>query len=398
MSLQAKQGYVVPDSTAQVARAILPEGSPVMRMFDELHMIVTDHDFADLFPARGQPAEAPVRLALATLGQFMEGLTDRQAAHAVRTRIDWKSLLCLELSDTGLDPTVLSEFRSRLLEHGAEQRRFDAVLTRAKTRGVLKAGARPRSDSTPVLGAMRAIDQARQAWPRRCVMRSTSWPLAGEWLLAHTTPEWVDRYALRSSEFHLPRSAADRQAWAARTGTDAMGLLEALVAQDKTKVARRLPAVQTPRQVWVQNFLVDNPTDGPPCVLWRTNDNAPPAKRYIGSPCDTDARYAKKGSAVWHDCNLHLTQTCDEATPNLITPVQTTPAAVTDDCGDRHCPCGAGRARAAAIDPHRPHRPQRLCQCQAAGRCPSALRRGSRWPDAGRPPLAGQEWAGLCGT
>ena len=97
-----------------------------MRMFDELHMIVTDNDFADLFRARGWPAEAPVRLALATLLQVMEGLTDRQAAHAVRTRMDWKSLLCLELNDTGFDHPMLSESRSRLLEHGAEQRLFDA--------------------------------------------------------------------------------------------------------------------------------------------------------------------------------------------------------------------------------------------------------------------------------
>lgn len=269
MSLQAKQSYVVPDSTARVARAILSEGSPVMRMFDELHTIVTDHDFADLFPARGQPAEAPVRLALATLLQFMEGLTDRQAAHAVRTRSDWKYLLCRELSDTGFDHTVLSEFRSRLLEHGAEQRRIDAVLTLAKTRGVLKAGGRQRSDSTPVLGAMRTMTRLE------CVAETLRHALdelatlAGEWLLAHTTPEWVNRYGLRSSEFHLPRSAADRQAWAVRTGTDGMGLLEALVAEDKTLVLRRLPAVQTLRQVWVQNFRVDNPTDGPPCGTGR---------------------------------------------------------------------------------------------------------------------------------
>ena len=162
MSLQAKQGYVVPNSTAQVARAILPEGSPVMRRFDELHMIVTDHDCADLFPARGQPAEAPVRLALATLLQFMEGLTDRQAAHAVRTRIDWRYLLCLELSDTGCDHTVLSEFRSRLLEHGAEQRRIDAVLMLAKTRGVLKAGGRQRSALHSCAGHHAGDDPARR--------------------------------------------------------------------------------------------------------------------------------------------------------------------------------------------------------------------------------------------
>ena len=113
MSLDVTRTYVVPDQTAQVARAIFPDGNPVMRLSDDLHRVVEDHDFADLFPARGRPAEAPVRLALATLLQFMEGLTDRQAADAVRTRIDWKYLLCLELADAGFDHTVLSEFRTR---------------------------------------------------------------------------------------------------------------------------------------------------------------------------------------------------------------------------------------------------------------------------------------------
>ncbi len=95
MSLDAKRTYSVPDQTALVARAIFPDANPVMRLYDDLHMVVEDRDFADLFPTRGQPAEAPVRLALATLLQFMEGLTDRQTADAVRTRIDWKYLLCL---------------------------------------------------------------------------------------------------------------------------------------------------------------------------------------------------------------------------------------------------------------------------------------------------------------
>lgn len=82
MSLHVRRTYVVPDQTAQVARAIFPDGNPVMRRYDDLHRVMEDHDFAGLFPVRGRPAEAPVRLALATLLQFMEGLTDRQAADA----------------------------------------------------------------------------------------------------------------------------------------------------------------------------------------------------------------------------------------------------------------------------------------------------------------------------
>jgi hypothetical protein len=98
-----------------------------------------------------------VTASLVTLLQFWEGLTDRQAADAVRTRIDWKYLLCLELTDIGFNHTVLSEFRTRLLDHGAVYRLFDAILTISQTRNLLKAGGRQRSDSTHILGAMRAI-------------------------------------------------------------------------------------------------------------------------------------------------------------------------------------------------------------------------------------------------
>ncbi len=157
MSLHVQDEYQVPVETANVARAIFPDGNPVMHMYDELGMLLHDADFADLFPSQGQPAASPVRLALVTRLQFWEGLTDRQAADAVRTRLDWKYLLCLELTDRGFDHTVLSEFRTRLLLHGAERRVFDAILTLAQTRGFLKAGHHQRSDSTHILGAMRAM-------------------------------------------------------------------------------------------------------------------------------------------------------------------------------------------------------------------------------------------------
>lgn len=106
-----EQPYTIPEDTARVARAIFPTGNLVMRIADELHRIFRDRDFADLFPTRGQPAEAPGRLALVTLLQFMEALTDRQAADAVRTRLDWKYLLALDLTDVGI-PMWASTTRS----------------------------------------------------------------------------------------------------------------------------------------------------------------------------------------------------------------------------------------------------------------------------------------------
>jgi transposase len=100
-----------------------------------LRTIYTDEAFADLFPTHGQPAFAPWRLALVTVFQFMEGLTDRQAADAVRDRLAWKYALSLEVTDPGFDHSVLSEFRSRLVRGHAEQRLLDLLLERCQEGG-----------------------------------------------------------------------------------------------------------------------------------------------------------------------------------------------------------------------------------------------------------------------
>src|SRR5438552_2574945 len=99
-----------------------------MQMREVLGSIYTDEDFADLFPKEGQPALAPWRLALITVMQFVENLSDRQAADAVRGKIDWKYLLSLELTDPGFDASVLSEFRARLVEQQAEHLLLEKMI------------------------------------------------------------------------------------------------------------------------------------------------------------------------------------------------------------------------------------------------------------------------------
>jgi transposase len=104
MSLHPQDFSVVPEETAQVARAAFPKGNPYMTLRDELGVIYEDRAFAPLFSSpRGRPAESPACLALVTALQFAENLTDRQAANAVRGRIDWKYLLGLELTDPGVE-------------------------------------------------------------------------------------------------------------------------------------------------------------------------------------------------------------------------------------------------------------------------------------------------------
>ena len=135
MSLKSLPIPPVSEEIARVAHAVFPRGNVFMQVRDTLGTIYTDEAFADLFPTHGQPAEAPWRLALVTVFQCMENLTDRQAADAVRDRLAWKYALSLELTDTGFDHTVLSEFRSRLIEGNAEQRLLDLLLERCREGG-----------------------------------------------------------------------------------------------------------------------------------------------------------------------------------------------------------------------------------------------------------------------
>ena len=131
MSLPSQPLPSVPDDTARIARAAFRRGNPYVLLRDKLGAVFADADFADLYPKLGQPAYAPWRLALVTLMQFREGLSDRQAADAVRGRIDWKYLLALDLADAGFDFSVLCEFRGRLLQQAATERLVDSAYVSA---------------------------------------------------------------------------------------------------------------------------------------------------------------------------------------------------------------------------------------------------------------------------
>ena len=159
MSLRPQPIGPVPEETARVAQAAFPKGNPYLTLRDHVGTLFQDDDFATLFPAWGYPGLPPWRLALVTIMQFRENLADRQAAEAVRARIDWKYLLALELTDPGFDASVLSEFRSRLLAGEAEARLLEKLLERAKELGLLKAGGRQRTDATHVLASVRTMNR-----------------------------------------------------------------------------------------------------------------------------------------------------------------------------------------------------------------------------------------------
>ena len=115
MSMRPSPIEPVPEETARIARAAFRKGNLLMRIRDEIGVLYEDQMFASLYDVRGQLAIAPWRLALVTVFQFLENLSDRQAAEAVRGRIDLKYALSLNLEDAGFDFSVLCEFRARLL-------------------------------------------------------------------------------------------------------------------------------------------------------------------------------------------------------------------------------------------------------------------------------------------
>ena len=317
MTLHSQNEFSIPEETARVARAAYPNGTLYMKMRDALGTIYQDKSFAQLFPLNGRPVEAPWRLAFITVVQFMEGLPDRQAADAVRGRIDLKYALGLELTDPGFDFTILSDFRKRLVEGGAEHLLLDAMLALFKEQGWLKERQRQRSDSTHVLAKVRAINRLM------CVGEAI---VAGEWLLAYSDPEWVDRYGHRIEESRLPRSQEERQAVAELIGRDGSNLLRGIFAADAPAVLREIPAVQILQRIWLHNYVW---VEGQLC--WRSNEDLPPGKQFINSPYDPEARYGKKRETRWTGYKVHITETCEKDSPHLITHVATTTATTTDE-------------------------------------------------------------------
>lgn len=225
MSLHPQHVPPVPETTARVARAAFRRGNPIMHMRDEIGALFTDEEFAPLYPTRGRRVESPWRLALVCVLQYVESLSDRQAAAAVRARIDWKYGLSLELEDPGFDASVLCEFRTRLVSGGLEQRMLDTLLERFRERKLLKARGKQRTDSTHVLAAIRALNRlACVGETMRAALNSLA-VTTPAWLRAHSDPEWVERYGPRVDEARFPEKPEARRALAAVIAVDGYRLL-----------------------------------------------------------------------------------------------------------------------------------------------------------------------------
>jgi transposase len=334
MSLRPQPLTPVPDQTARVAHAAFPKGNPYLTLRDTLGTIFQDDSFADLYAHDGQPGVAPWRLALVTILQFRETLADRQAAEAVRARIDWKYLLGLELTDPGFDFSVLSEFRDRLLAGEAAARLLEPLLVRCRAMGLLKARGQQRTDATHVLAAVRSLHRLELvAETLRAALNELA-TIAPAWLQGVAPLAWYERYAKRIEDSRLPKEPTRRDAYAQTVGEDGFRLLDALESPEAPEPLRTLPCVATLRQLWQDHYERQTETvraeGAPPTGQVRFKDlrELPRAAAHIESPYDVDVRYRTKGSTQWTGYMVHVSETCEDTTPHLLTHVQTTSAAV----------------------------------------------------------------------
>lgn len=346
MSMQPKPWPDVPEQTARMARAAFRKGNLATRIRDELGQVYEDARFVAAFGVRGRPGISPAQLMIASVLQFSENLTDRQAADAVRDRITWKYALGLELDDPGFDPTVLSEFRDRLVAGDLTSLALDALLQRLAGLGLVKARGRQRTDSTHVLAAIRVLNRLELAGETlRAALEALATAAPG-WLASVIDESWTGVYGARIDNLHLPESRTKRDELMVQYGIDGYHLLEAVHAPGAPDWLVQIDAVQALRRIWIQQFYRDTDTDGTGPEVRRREpapdgDGIPPGRDRIISPYDLDARYSIKHDTGWGGYKVHFTETCDPPGttsagtgrgehPNLITNVDTTTATVPD--------------------------------------------------------------------
>jgi transposase len=339
MSMRPRPSHAIPATTAQVARAAFPKGCLAIRIRDALGELFDDEQFAGLFAVRGRPALSPARLALVSVLQFAEGLSDRQTADAVRGRIDWKYALGLELADTGFDASVLSEFRARLAADDQAERLLQQMLARLRERGLVVGGGRQRTDATHVLAAVRELNRLELVTETLRAALEALAAAAPAWLEGVVPDQWYERYGQRARDWRLPKAEAARAALAVTVGADGFALLEAVHGTGAPGWLWQVPAVQTLRAVWVQQYYRDQQG-----LHWRGKGELPPGALAIGSPYDTQARYGIKRGMGWRGYKAHVTETCEPDRPHLIVHVATTVATANDvdTVAGRHADLASG--------------------------------------------------------
>ena len=329
MSLKVRPVPPIPDDIATLIRQILPASHALVLMGDRLSQFISDEDFADLYPAEGKPALSPALLALVTVLQYWEFLSDRQAAHMVITRLDWKYALHLALAYAGFDHSVLCEFRQRLIAHDAQRRVFDQLLLALRQAGLLKGQHMQRTDSLAVLGAVRQLSRLELAMETLRLALVEIEQQDPAWLKAAVPSSWAEQYGAWTQHERLVRAKgeagrAEAEKLLQQAGADGQGLLDKLAAPGTPAALAGASAVGILHRVWDQQFET---ADGR--VKPRERVDVRGAEE-IHTPHDPDVRYGEHGGHEWEGFLMQWTETAAPDQPRIITDVGTTPAGVAD--------------------------------------------------------------------
>jgi transposase len=319
----------IPEETLNLGHTLLDEDNLYRKIGDEYAELIKDEDFASMYSNTGQPAYSPARLSLVTVLQAMEHLSDRVALRMVRTRIDWKYARRLPLEDDGFDASVLSEFRSRLVNNQAERKFFDALLEKLKEKGMLKGRGLQRTDALTIVAATRELNRLELVMETMRLAIVSLVECDPKWVKENLPAPWLETYSEWIESERLvkdngPRGKAETDRLLKQTGRDGFDLLERVKSESASAEFVQLAAIGTLEQVWKQQYRQVEDGVGQSQIVLHTKESRQEEKvnrELISTPHDVEARYSEKRGKGATGYKLHVTEVASEDEPAIITDV-----------------------------------------------------------------------------
>lgn len=233
----------------------------------------------------------------------------------------------LELTNSGFDHSVLPEFRGRLIASSEENKLLEKMLVILREEKLVKARGKQRTDSTHILAAIRRLNRLELVAETLRQALNELAEKAPEWLIEQIEKDWFDRYGTRIEKYRLPKNKREQEELALLVGADGHNILEAVYAPETDSSLRQLKGVKILRELWLQQYTYVKGS-----LVWRKQEKTglPPQKLLIESPYDPEARNSTKRETDWTGYKVHISETCDEDEPHIITNVETTPATTPD--------------------------------------------------------------------
>jgi transposase len=322
MCLKIRSPWAMPEETRRIGESLLEENDPYRLIGEQLFEQWNEEEFADLYSREGKPGLSPVILAFVSVFQFMERLADRQAAQAVRMRLDWKYALHLPLDYRGFDFSVLSEFRDRLLEGQAEGRVFEKLVEQIRKLGLIKEHGKQRTDSIAILTKVRRLCRVETVVETLRLALVAIVNADREWSEEIIPPSWEEKYGERFMRQRY--SEKEWKEYEEHIGEEGQWLIQRLEKGGAPAELQNLPEVQVLKTVWTQQFRAEAGK------MAYTDLKKYDGRTQIQSPHDPEARWSRKRHFEWIGDKVQVTETEDAGYPHIITDVVATSSNQTD--------------------------------------------------------------------